>query len=105
MGLIFGFARNLFFRISVVPGSAIFTYRALPASLEVTGMCFFKLGKILIVRAEGTIPGGDVEASGTVVQIDVGAFGSVEQKELGGCRHRSEMLVLSRERVFFCCEL
>jgi len=58
VGLIFGSARNFFFRMSVVPGSESFTYCALPPYLEVTGMCLFILGKLLIVGAEGTIPGG-----------------------------------------------
>jgi len=80
--LIFGSARESFSRLSVLPESEVFTFCALPPSLEVTGMCRCSLGNILDVGAEGTVQGGDVGAFGTVVQEDVRAVGTVVQKDV-----------------------
>jgi len=80
--LIFGSARGSFSRISVFPESESFTFCALPASSEVTGMCLCMLGNILDVGIEGTVQGGDVGSVCAVVQEDVGAFGAVERKDV-----------------------
>jgi len=82
VGLIFGSARELLHRSSVVPESESFNSCALPPSLEVTGMCLSSLGNILDVGFDGTVQGGHVVAVCTVVQKDVGDFGTVEQKEV-----------------------